>query len=110
MTGGCRCAIAACSSQQTKTKNDTGQNLSFFRFPKDLKIRKEWIRRCYRKDKFNPDTSRICKLHFKDNDFEINFKSQLLNMPDKPILKSEGKIFTQFSATFLIIVTCEVAD
>jgi hypothetical protein len=59
------------------------EKFSFHRFPKarDLvsqTIRKEWILRCKREDKLNPDTSYICSVHFTENDYERNFQNELL--------------------------------
>jgi hypothetical protein len=52
-----RCAVYGCNSTYIKQK----ENFSFHRFPKarDLAsqtIRKDWIVRCKREDKLNPDT------------------------------------------------------
>ena len=49
----------------------------FFSFPKDNKIRKEWIMKCKRNDKFNPDTSRICSDHFEKHKFLRDLKGEL---------------------------------
>ena len=44
-----------------------GRNdLSFFRLPKDNKIRKDWVIKCKRNDKLNANTSRICSDHFEN--------------------------------------------
>lgn len=85
MTGGYRCAVAACKNQSGKEPK-----LSFFSFPKDENLRKEWIKRCHRKENFNPKTSRICRNHFSDGDIEFNLKSEFLNLSQKPRLKPGG--------------------
>lgn len=41
-------------------------------------IRKEWVTRCSRRDKFNPDTSRICSEHFAGTDYERDLQHELL--------------------------------
>lgn len=86
MVGGYRCAVGICNNQSQKEPK-----ISFFRFPKDKKLQKEWIRRCFRKDTFNPGTSRICKVHFSDNDFQTDLKAKLMNLPEKAQLKPGGK-------------------
>ncbi|XP_069670359.1 uncharacterized protein [Periplaneta americana] len=85
---GQRCAVAVCQSVYKKTTNYANK-VSFFSFPKDEEIRKRWIVACKRQNKFNPGTSRICSLHFKSEDFELNFRAQLLKIqPKRPrILK-----------------------
>jgi hypothetical protein len=76
------CAVAVCPSPP---------GISYFRFPKDPKLRKSWSLACKRKDTFNEDTSRICENHFVPNDFERDFRSELMNLPVRKSLK-EGSI------------------
>lgn len=87
---GQRCAVAICKSFYHKSK---GENVSFFCIPKREDIRKQWIIACKRQDKFNPDTSRICSLHFKEEDFELDFRASLLGIQVKRprTLKPTGK-------------------
>lgn len=59
------CAVGLCKSIANK---DT--NCHFFCFPKDKSLRKLWITRCFRKNKFNSETSRVCSNHFQDSDYE----------------------------------------
>jgi len=54
-----------------------------FRFPKDLKYRKEWIQKCKRGDHFNPDTSFICSDHFNVDTFVRDLKAELLGSISK---------------------------
>ena len=71
---GRRCAVSIC----TNYANKPGRNdLSYFRFPKDDKIRNEWIMKCKRNDKFNPVTSRISSYHFEKNKFLRDLKCEL---------------------------------
>jgi hypothetical protein len=79
---GTRCAVYGCNNTYIKQK-EMAEKCSFHRFPKarDLvsqTIRKEWILRCKREDKLNPDTSYICSVHFTENDYERNFQNELL--------------------------------
>lgn len=91
MPGGTVCSVSTCKSNSAKAKAE-GQNLMFFTFPKDSQIRKEWVRKCYRKDKWNPDNKRVCSKHFKQHDFEDEMQARLLNIQPKK-LKKDGKIF-----------------
>ncbi len=78
------CAVAVCPSPP---------GISYFRFPKDPKLRKFWSLACKRKDSFNENTSRICENHFLPSDFERDFRSELMNLPVRKSLK-EGSIPT----------------
>jgi THAP domain len=79
---GIRCAIYGCNNSRLASKV-SGQDLIFHVFPKpkDLvsnTMRREWISRCKRQDRFNPDTSRICSAHFVESDYERDLQSELL--------------------------------
>ncbi|KAJ4425499.1 hypothetical protein ANN_27693 [Periplaneta americana] len=67
-------------------------NVSFFSLPKENTIRNQFTYR--RADKFNPNTSKICSRHFKSEDFELDFRAQLLDIPIKRprIIKSTKKL------------------
>jgi hypothetical protein len=52
------CAIATCKSRECK-------EILFHRFPPNEETRKTWIVRCKRKDNVNPNSGRICSLHFE---------------------------------------------
>lgn len=88
---GQRCAVAICKSFYHKSKGE--HVFFFFCIPKREDIRKQWIIACKRQDKFNPDTSRICSLHFKEEDFELDFRASLLGIEVKRprTLKPTGK-------------------
>lgn len=86
---GQRCAVAICNNFYDKRKGE--ENVSYFSLPKDESIRKQWIIACRRDDKFNPNTSRVCSAHFKEDDFVPDLKAKLLNLRPKMILKHTGK-------------------
>lgn len=88
--GGSACSVATCKNNSRKVKK-CGENIMFFRFPKDGKIKKEWIRKCYRKDKWDPENKRICSKHFLPSDFEDEVMARLLNIQPKK-LKANGNI------------------
>jgi len=79
---GTRCAVAICqnSLQATKKKN---LNISYHTFPKDPKLCNAWINACRRKDEWNPKTSTICSVHFLENQFEVDLRTQLMNIKTK---------------------------
>lgn len=59
------------------------ENIVFHSFPKgkDLvstTMRNEWIQRCRRADKFNPDTACVCSKHFTEKDYERDLEHELL--------------------------------
>ncbi|CAH1406774.1 unnamed protein product [Nezara viridula] len=75
------CAVGICKN------SGKCPNISFHRFPRDKKLRKIWILKCRREDQFNPDSSRICSVHFKPEEFERDFQGELLGSRLKAILK-----------------------
>ncbi|XP_037819253.1 THAP domain-containing protein 3-like isoform X2 [Lucilia sericata] len=79
----CRCAVRNCNNNN-KTKPCT---ISFFSFPSDPKLLKQWRSFCGRGKELNPRTSQICMEHFKPEDFEneLQFK---LGFTKRRILKS----------------------
>ncbi|XP_024215541.1 52 kDa repressor of the inhibitor of the protein kinase isoform X2 [Halyomorpha halys] len=81
------CSVAMCKSNAVISKK-LGDNVRFFTFPKDAKFRKEWVKRCYRGEKFNPTNKRICSKHFKPDDFEDAIEAKIQNRLPK-ILKRD---------------------
>lgn len=76
-----RCAeYGCCSDNQAK---GFAHDVSFFTFPKDKKIAREWIRLCKRDDKFNVVNARICSKHFTTDDYVRNLKHELLGYTSK---------------------------
>ena len=60
------CSVNGCSGKAT-----TGNRIVFFfRLTINPKIRKKWVEKCYRKDKFDPSTRRICSNHFSPEQFD----------------------------------------
>lgn len=88
MPGGMVCSVAICRNNSIKCK-EKGENTLFFTFPKDSLIRKEWVRKYYRKDKWNPVNKRVCSKHFKVDDYEDQMHARLMNLIPKK-LKKDG--------------------
>lgn len=86
---GTGCSVAICKSNMIKAKI-AGEKIMFFNFPKNAEVRNKWIRCCHRKDKWNPSTSRICSVHFTNDDYEDSLKANLMNITPKK-LKTTGK-------------------
>lgn len=87
MPGGKICSVAICKSNSKKAK-ETGENIMFFSFPKDPEVRKEWIRKCYRKDSFSVENKRVCSKHFKSDDFEDEMKARLMGIQAQKLKKT----------------------
>ena len=74
-----RCCAPGCSND---TCDESGKDLSFFTFPKDPKICKEWIVRMGRAPRgktslFVPTRNdRLCSAHFEDHCFKRDFKGE----------------------------------
>ncbi|KRT83134.1 hypothetical protein AMK59_3135 [Oryctes borbonicus] len=89
---GRHCAVAVCKNNSIAVRLNNA-NITFHRFPKakvSKTARAEWIRRCQRADKFNPDTSQICSIHFCETDYERDLQNELLNLPIKKRLKKDA--------------------
>jgi hypothetical protein len=54
------------------------------------------IKACRRKNKWNPDTTHICRVHFKEEDF-VDLRSQLMNIKTKRQLISGGTYNNNFN-------------
>ncbi|CAH1406768.1 unnamed protein product [Nezara viridula] len=81
------CSVAMCKSNAIISKK-LGDNVRFFTFPKDVKLRREWVKRCSRSEKFNPINKRICSKHFKPDDFEDAIEAMIQDRLPK-ILKRD---------------------
>ncbi|XP_031333557.1 uncharacterized protein LOC116163654 [Photinus pyralis] len=89
---GIRCAIYGCNNNVITVKK-LGKDIKFYAFPKGKNlvtntIRLEWINRCKRDDKFNPNTHYICSVHFNKLSYERDMQNELLGLPLRRILKS----------------------
>ena len=78
------CAINGCFN-----KPKTGDGFSFFNFPRDPIMKEKWYKLCNRSSDFNANTSRICEVHFDENDFEKH-KNKLVNKSYRKKLKKDA--------------------
>lgn len=79
---GTRCTVAVCNNSLAKTKQDVHKNnIKYFNFPKSAELRRQWVQRCRREGKWNPDSCRVCSEHFIASDFERDLKNELLGLP-----------------------------
>lgn len=84
------CAVFGCKNNNKKTKKPREVVWNFFKFPKDARIRGQWIQRCCRLDTFNADTARICSDHFRSDDYPLKY--QLPDYSPKQKLLKPGVI------------------
>jgi hypothetical protein len=76
------CAVSTCKIIKTT------QELHCFRFPiKNKSLCKVWVSKCRRADKINVTRATICSAHFRPEDYERDFKNELLGLPLRKILK-----------------------
>ena len=80
------CADALCSKRNGRDKSSRAgrQFLRFFRYPKDVHMKKRWSCRLKRNLKyFTPTCStRVCSDHFNDNDFKQDSIQRFTNNSD----------------------------
>ena len=53
--------------------------MCIFQSPIDPKFRHKWLEKCYRKDKFDKSTRRICSIYFSMAAFIDNMKFHMSN-------------------------------
>lgn len=82
---GVRCTIPSCKNSCQKTKNSE-KKITYHRFPKNEQVRIHWMKKCF-PSLWNYNSCHICSEHFKEDDFERDFKAQLLGTPSRRILK-----------------------
>lgn len=70
------CAVYGCNNNSRKTVKDG--KVSFYRFPKENKLKTEWVKFCCREDKFNVNIARICSDHFLPSDKHWKLQHNLL--------------------------------
>ncbi|KAL5245876.1 hypothetical protein ACI65C_013284 [Semiaphis heraclei] len=97
---GTRCAVAICQNSLLATKKKN-LNISYHTFPKDPKLCNTWINACRRKDEWNPKTSTICSVHFLEDQFEVDLRSQLMNIKTKKKLKTSVRANKRHNATIV---------
>uniref|UniRef100_A0A6M2DLB3 Putative thap domain protein n=1 Tax=Xenopsylla cheopis TaxID=163159 RepID=A0A6M2DLB3_XENCH len=86
--GGSKCKVFSCKNNQQKTRGDPLEHISYHRFPKDPKLKQEWIKRVCKNININDKTVYyVCSDHFSSEDYEKDLKSELLKMPSRPKLK-----------------------
>lgn len=95
MPGGKVCSVSNCKSNEKKSK-EAGENLRFFRFPRDIDIQREWIRKCQQENEWSCVNKRVCSKHFQPDDYEDAFQAKFFNIKPKK-LKKDGK-FQKFSS------------
>lgn len=77
------CCVLLCTKKDKQDK-DTGKKISFFRFPDDLNLRKQWIhaiRRDVGKDFSIMQGTRVYSRHFKPEDFKKSLNGRISPKP-----------------------------
>ncbi|KAB0805345.1 hypothetical protein PPYR_02315 [Photinus pyralis] len=82
MSGGMMCSVATCKSNRRKV---TGESLKFFSFPKNLVVQKQWVQKCYQRDKFDTKKEKICSKHFQPSDYEDEVMANIMGIPAKKL-------------------------
>ena len=70
---GFKCCVLGCKSGFSSNNNK--KKCSFFKFPStNQELRNLWIRKIHRVDFQPTEYSRVCSIHFRSNDFELERK------------------------------------
>jgi len=73
------CCVPLCTKKD-KRDNQTGKTISFFRFPKEENLKKQWIH-AIRRD-VGPNFSinkgtRVCSRHFREEDLQMGLNGKV---------------------------------
>lgn len=82
-----QCVVYQCTNRQGERARDNG--VSFFRFPKDSKKRKAWVRAINRDEWVPTEFSRVCSEHFtggwhSDDADDENYRPTIFKYKQKP--------------------------
>ena len=66
------CSAVGC--QNNSSKKEQQQEISFYRLPHDVNLKKEWINNLKRANVPKEETVRVCHIHFEENCFERDLK------------------------------------
>lgn len=76
------CCVADCKNNKKKNSS-----LQFHRFPKAKHLQKEWKVKCQRLEtSFNPTIAYVCSVHFKEQDYARDLKSELMGIHSRKLL------------------------
>ena len=67
------CSAVGCQNNSSK-KKEQPQEISFYRLPHDVNLKKEWINNLKRANVPKEETVRVCHIHFEENCFERDLK------------------------------------
>ena len=79
------CAVNGYNNSKFKAANNI-KKISFFKFPKE-ELKESWIRFCNQPNVLTPRIL-LCSSNFKDEDFEDDIKSKLLDILRKKFKKN----------------------
>ena len=77
------CCVPLCTKKD-KRDQDTGEKISFFRFPDDVNLRKQWlhaIRRDVGPNFSIKEGTRVCSRHFKPEDLKRSLNDKISPKP-----------------------------
>ncbi|CAH1112405.1 unnamed protein product [Psylliodes chrysocephalus] len=83
------CSVAVCKRNFYNQKL-AKERISFFAFPKNDRLQKIWVERCFRKNQFNVKTAKICSVHFKGEDFIDDIRARVMGTEPKLKLKANA--------------------
>ena len=88
-----QCVVFKCSNRQSVGTKERG--VSFFRFPKDLKKRKAWVKAVNRADWAPNEYSRICSEHFvdgwhSDDPSDVNYRPTIFSYKEKASCEADS--------------------
>lgn len=83
------CSVPFCRNN-SNVKNKDGHKWTFFCFPKNPTLQREWLDKCKVKNKnsINVANARICSAHFTNDDYEDLIKSQILGTQPRKLKDS----------------------
>lgn len=86
---GFKCCVPGCRSGYQYSNSNSNSNISMHAFPSDNSLKKLWLHKIHvHRDNFTPSKhTRVCSLHFNENDFRLETKDSCNRLKNNPILR-----------------------
>ena len=83
------CATYGCNNDSRRVNKKNG-GVSYYRFPKDKNLLREWLVKISCVDLVITEDSRVCSKHFEPQCYERDFRGELLGGQSKGSLKPDA--------------------
>ena len=88
--------VASCAAVGCMNSRNNRKDLSFFKLPKDVKIKNVWLANVKREGRPRDENFYLCELHFENDCIERDLKAQLLDLHSINKTLRDGAVPTLF--------------